>query len=105
MSKAEEYSWPRSTVEKLMAQAALEEKRVEMTKEQIEQLKGAINRIFSSGDGKFFFKFLRKALRVDVIDKDYNPMTLAGDKAMRNVYLSIWTLLDADVRQQLEGGQ
>ena len=100
MKKTPEIS---STVDRLIAQAEAQEKREEMTKEQAEQLRACINRIFSSEDGTYFWKFLRRGLKVDVIDKDYNPLTLAGDKAMRNIYLSIRAFFDADVKQKLEG--
>ncbi len=95
----------KSTVERLLEQSQANEHQEALVKENVEQLKTAVNRIFSSPDGEFFFKFLRKGLRVDVVDRDFNPMALAGDKALRNIYLSIWKLLDADVRQKLEGGQ
>lgn len=93
-----------STAERLLAQAEAEKKHDSLTKEQIEELKGVINRIFSSPDGKFFWKYLKRALKVNVIDTKIDPLSLAGEKAMKNVYLSIVALMEADVKQNLEGG-
>lgn len=95
----------KSTVDKILEASNKSDEKEKLTQEQIEQLKACINRIFSSDDGSFFWKYLKKGMRVDVIEKDYNPMTLAGDKALRNVYLSIRAFMDPDVRAKLERGE
>jgi hypothetical protein len=92
----------KSTVDRLLKEKEESLNEEKFTAEQIEQLKDCINRIFSSPDGAFFWKFLKKGMRVDVIDRKFEPFALAGDKALRNLYLSIRQFMDVEVREKLE---
>lgn len=94
-----------SVVDDLIAKAEMEKKQEELSKEELDQLKGAVNRLLSSPDGIFFWRKMKKVMRIDLVNKDFNPLIMAGEKAMRNVYLSVMKLLDADVIQQIERGE
>jgi len=48
---------------------------------------------------------MRKVMRIYSINADLSPLVMAGEKALRNVYLSVWKLLDKDVQEKIERGE
>ncbi len=92
-------------VSRLMEKAKEQEKQEELSKEEMEQFKGCVNRLLSSEDGIFFWRKMRKVMRIYSINADLSPLVMAGEKALRNVYLSVWKLLDKDVQEKIERGE
>lgn len=72
-------------------------------KEEIEQYTNAVNRLFSSEDGKFFLKKLVMYCGVNSFDKQLNPAKLIEDSGKRKVFLElIRPFLDKTIRAELE---
>ena len=92
-------------VSRLMEKAKEQEKQEELSKEEMDKLRECANRLLSSEDGIFFWRKMKKVMRIDLVNKDFNPLIMAGEKAMRNVYLSVMKLLDTDVIQKIERGE
>lgn len=92
-------------VSRLMEKAKEQEKQEELSKEEMEKLKECVNRLLSSEDGIFFWRKMRKVMRIYSINADLSPLVMAGEKALRNVYLSVWKLLDKDVQEKIERGE
>jgi len=92
-------------VSRLMEKAKEQEKQEELSKEEMDKLRECVNRLLSSEDGIFFWRKMRKVMRIYSINADLSPLVMAGEKALRNVYLSVWKLLDKDVQEKIERGE
>jgi hypothetical protein len=72
--------------------------------ERVDDYKVALNRIFSSPDGKYFAKYLLKYINLFNDNFDIsNPAKLIEEKARRAVYLKmIRPYLDVEIRKEIE---
>jgi hypothetical protein len=92
-----------STVTRLLNEAADRKRQEEITKEELEELKKCVNRIFASRDGQFFGKCLVRFCGVFKVDTETNSVKLVEDNGKKKVYLQfIRPLLDKTLRMEIE---
>lgn len=75
-----------STVGQMIKNAAQAEKQEELNKEEIKELKKALNQIFTSKPGKLFYKYLVRFCELHTFDVTINPAKLLKDSGKREIY-------------------
>lgn len=92
-----------STAEKMQAMRDERQSHEEKIIENIQAFKGALNAVAATPDGHLVLKTLIKACGVFAVKPNRDGMALVGDKALRDLYLSLFRPhLDANIRQELE---
>ncbi len=91
------------TIDKLREQKAAQEAELLKLKEEEEDYRNAINRLFSSPDGKYFLNKLKRACGLNLFDKDLNPAKLVMDNGRRAVWFElIRPYIDKAILSELE---
>ena len=91
------------TIDKMLAKRAAVEKQGLLLKEEQEDYRNAINRLFASEDGKFFLNKMKRSCRLNSFDKDINPAKLIEDRGCRSVWFElIYPYLDKNILKELE---
>lgn len=87
-----------------MTQKRKEQKELELRiKEEEEEYRIVINRIFASDDGKYFLNKLKRSCGLNTFDKEINPAKLIEDRGRRAVWFElIRPYLDKSILMQLE---
>lgn len=91
----------KSTAEKLVAAALEREQNANLGLEEMAQFKQCVNRLFSTSDGKYFWKTTRKIMKIGGVDYNFNPIMMAQQKAYQNYYNSVMKLLEPELRAGL----
>jgi hypothetical protein len=94
-----------NTVERLIENAEEKKRQDALTKEEMDDLRKAVNSILSSKDGKLFWRMSKKMMKIDAVDHDYGPINMAVAKAYRNYYNVIMNMVEPDVRIAFEQGK
>lgn len=93
----------KDTIDKMLEKKQAQERQQLMLKEEQEEYRNAINRLFSSPDGKFFLNKLKRACGLNSFDKDINPAKLIEDAGRRKVWFElIRPYLDKTILSELE---
>lgn len=103
MSESEYNPFSSDTIDKMLADRAKREKAKALIDEEVVEYKRALNRLFSSRDGRFFLKKLIRYCGIYSFDKTLNPAKLIENDGKRKVYLEmIRPYLEPDVIAKLE---
>tara|TARA_R110000782_G_scaffold250267_1_gene337517 strand:+ start:132 stop:446 length:315 start_codon:yes stop_codon:yes gene_type:complete len=93
----------KDTIDKMLSKKAEEERQILLLKEEIEDYRKAINRIFSTDDGKYFLNKMKVACGLNLFDKELNPAKLIEDRGRRGVWFDlIRPYLDKDILRELD---
>jgi hypothetical protein len=94
---------PRSSIDQLLENAANRHKQQEIQIENQKEYQLAVNRVFSTNEGKLLAKYLLKHSGVFNDDEQLNPAKLIEDKGRRSYYLKlIRPYLDQKLRMEIE---
>ena len=93
----------RSIIDKLEADAREKKKQIEDIIEDKEEWEGAVNRIFSSPDGKLLGKYLIMGAKIFSVDTPKDNVSMIEDIGKRKIYLKlIRQYLKPAIRSELE---
>ena len=91
------------TVGEMLRKRADAEQRKVLLEEEIQDYSDAVNRLFSSPDGKYFLGKLIKYIGRNSFDKDINPAKMIEDRGKNMVYLElIRPYLDKTVLMEMD---
>ncbi len=91
------------TLSKMLAQKAEREKTLLKKKEKTADYLAAINRLFSSPDGKYFLNEMKNTCGVNLFDNEINPAKLIEDAGRRKVWFElIRPYLDVQILRELD---
>ena len=91
------------TIDKMLAKKAAEEKQRLLIQAEEDDYINAINRLFSSPDGKFFLNKLKRSCGLNSFDKEINPAKLIEDRGRGLVWHElIRPYLDKSILAELE---
>ena len=79
-----------------------EQEKLEREKQEIENLKIACSDVFSSNNGKYILRFLKKISGWNEQDMNINADVLAYKKGRRDSWLILRNLLPKDILTQVE---
>lgn len=79
------------------------EKAESIKDEHDKTVQDVVDRIASTPDGILFFREMRARCGVDVESRTFEPMLLAGEKALRGLYLSFWIKMSIGNKRRLLG--
>lgn len=79
--------------DKLEEKFAQLEREKQAKAEKIKELSKVAKRLFSSDDGKYFVKELRKYCNIDDVAFNLNPQILSYQQGQRNVFITFFDIL------------
>lgn len=90
-----------SSIDKINEQRQQAEKQAALLKEEVEEYKAVLNRIFSSPDGQYVLKKWMKGAGIFSFDNLPPDGRLAVEKGMRKFFLEfIWQYLDKTIKME-----
>ncbi len=92
-----------SSIDELNRKREEEKQRTLRLKEEEEEYRLVINRLFASEDGQYFLNKMKRACGLNSFDKEINPAKLIEDRGRRAVWFElIRPYLDKTILMQLE---
>lgn len=91
------------SIEKMTEQRKKQKEDELRIKEEEEQFRVSMNRLFASEDGKLFLNKLKRVCALNSFDKEINPAKLIEDAGRRKVWFElVRPYLDKSILMQLE---
>lgn len=78
-----------------------EKNKKEAEEEALKELNNVVNRIASTPDGLVFFRHMRSKCGVDRESTALDPQHLAGEKALRGIFLHLWNMLSIKNKRRM----
>ena len=94
---------PQSIMDKIAEGHLNANNRDALLKEEIDEYKACINRLFSTPDGQFFLNKLLRFAGLTSFDKVLNPAKLVEDRGRQSVWFDLLRpYLDKSIRRELD---
>lgn len=93
----------KASINDLLKKRELAQEREAVIKEELEDYKKAVKRLFNSADGRYFLKNLVRYIGIHSFDTQINPAKLIEDRGKKRVYLElIRPFLSGSIRAEVE---